>query len=137
MAPSPTMSKGLEEKIVGLLAQLAVTNESVMNLAKISEKHETVIYGNDENGGLISRNNVVKQTLADHAIVLDRLEKSCQSVTEFMQQQVQVNKSQQVTNATLNRVLYGLAGLVFLILLLIGVADISALHSILGGVHIP
>lgn len=126
-----------EEKISGLLASLAVTNESVMNLTKISEKHESLLYGKDSDGGLVTRGNTMAHTIEDQQRALDRLEKSCTQVVSFMESQLEINKQQQETNRVLNKVLYGLAGLVFLILLLIGVADISALHNLLSGVKIP
>lgn len=134
MAPT---NKGLEDRISGLLSSMAVTNEGVMNLTKIAEKHETVLFGKDADGGLVTRGNVVYKTLQEHEVTLERLESSCEKVVTFMESQLEINKQQQVTNQTLNRVLLGLAGLVFLIMLLIGVADINALHTLLTGVHIP
>ncbi len=136
MAPSQ-LNKGLEEKISGLLSTLAVTNESVLNLTKISEKHEALLYGTDNEGGMVTRGNTVKQAVDEHEKTLTRLEGSCEKVVSFMESQVEINKSQQQFNSNINRVLYGLAGLVFVILLLIGVADITALHNLLAGVHIP
>lgn len=137
MPPTRSISTGLEEKITGLLSSMAVTNEGVQSLTKIAEKHESLLYGTDEKGGLVTRGNVVQRTLDDHQMALDRLEKSCENVVNFMESQLQINKAQQETNKILNRVLYGLAGLVFMILLLIGVADISALHTLLSGIKIP
>lgn len=132
-----SISSGLEDKITGLLSSLAVTNEGVMSLTKIAEKHEALLYGKDENGGLVTRGNVVRQTLEDHQASLDRLEKSCADMVSFMESQVEINRQQQATTQNINRVIYGLAGLVFLILLLIGVADIQALHNLLVGSHLP
>lgn len=131
------MNRGLEDRLSGLLASMAVTNEGVMNLTKIAEKHETLLYGKDDEGGLVTRGNVVRQTLADHEATLQRLETSCQQVVNFMEAQIEVNKSQTNVIANMNKVIYTLAGTVFLILLLIGVADISALHNLLAGIKIP
>lgn len=136
MTPSQ-LSKALEDRISGLLASLAVTNESVMNLTRIAEKHEALLYGTDNEGGMVTRGNTMKQTMDDHEKTLTRLEGSCEKVVAFMESQLEINRSQQVFNNNINRVLYGLAGLVFVILLLIGVADITALHNLLSSVHIP
>lgn len=136
MAPR-TISTGLEDKITGLLSSLAVTNEGMMNLTKIAEKHDTLLYGKDEEGGLVTRGNTLKQTVADHQATLDRLEKSCENMVGFMEKQVEINQQQQTTNQQLNRVIFGLAGVVFLVLLMIGVADISALHTLLTGIKFP
>ncbi len=131
MAPN---NKGLEEKIIGLMSQLAITNEGIMNLTKISDKHETLLYGKDENGGMVTRGNGMQQTLEEHQVALDRLEKSCGAVVSFMEAQVEINKQQSETNRNVSRVVFAIAGMTFLILLLIGVADISALHNLLTGV---
>lgn len=134
MAPA---NKGLEDKISSLIAQLALTNEEILQLTKLAEKHDTLLYGANENGGMISRVNTQKQSLEDHQNLLDKLEKSCGAVVAFMEAQLQINKQQADTNKNVNRVILALAGMTFLILLLIGVADISALHNILSAVKLP
>lgn len=126
----------LEERLSGLISQLAITNEGMMNLTKLSEKHEGILYGKDENGGLISRNGIIQRTLEDHEATLQRLETSCQQVVNFMESQVEINRSQAETNRNVSRVVFAIAGMTFLILLLIGVADISALHNLLSGIHL-
>ena len=136
MAPQ-TISKTLEEKLTGLLASLAVANEGIMNLTKLSEKHETLLYGRDDEGGIVTRLNTNKQTLEDHDKTLSRLETSCEKVVSFMESQVEINKSTDHALANMNKVILSLAGVVFLILILIGVADITALHNLLAGIHIP
>lgn len=137
MTPNQSISKGLEDKISGLLASLAVTNEGMMNLTKIADKHEALLYGKDDDGGMVTRGNVVRQQLAEHEATLDRLESSCEKVVGFMEKQVEINQSTQNSLANMNKVILSLAGVVFLVLLLIGVADITALHNLLGGIHIP
>lgn len=134
---TPAISKSLEDKITGLLASLAVTNEGVMNLTKISEKHEGLLYGKDDSGGMVTRMNVVKQTQEEHEATLQRLENSCEKVVTFMEGQVEVNKATQGALNNMNKVILALGGVVFLILILIGVADITALHNLLAGVKIP
>lgn len=134
MTPS-NMSKDLEDRISGLLASLAVTNQSVMNLTELSKKHETLLYGSDAQGGLVSRNVENSRILKDHDNTLERLEKSCEQVVSFMVAQVEENKAQRDSNRNLNRVVLGLAAAVFFILLLIGVSDINALHTLLSNIH--
>lgn len=127
----------LEERLSGLISQLAITNEGMMNLTKVSEKHEAILYGTDENGGLVTRGNVVKRTLEEHEANMVRLETSCQQVVSFMESQVEINKSTERSLENMNKVILALGGVVFLILILIGVADITALHNLLTGVKIP
>lgn len=134
---TPAISKSLEDKITGLLASLAVTNEGVMNLTKISEKHESVLYGKDDSGGMVTRINVTNKTLEEHENALQRLENSCQQVVNFMEGQVKINDSTQKTLENMNKVILALGVVVFLILILIGVADITALHNLLAGIKIP
>lgn len=132
MAPSK-----LEERLSGLISQLAVTNEGLLTLTRISERHENVIFGKDDEGGLVSKGNVTKRTLEEHDTALSRLETSCQQVVSFMESQVEINKAQAKTNSNLVKALFGLGIMVFLILLLIGVADISALHALLSNIKLP
>lgn len=134
---APALPKSLEEKITGLLSSLAVTNEGVMNLTKLSEKHENLLYGTSDTGGIVTRLNVTKQTLEEHESTLQRLETSCQQVVNFMEGQVKINEANQKALENLNKVILALGGVVFLILILIGVADISALHNLLAGIKIP
>lgn len=133
---TPT-TKGLEDKLAGLIAQLAVTNESMMQLNKLAEKHENVIFGTTPDGGLVSAGNTLKHTVQEHTEILDRLEKSCSDMMTFMEAQVEINKARDHSLTNLNRVVMALAGAVFIVLLLIGVADISALHTLLTGVQWP
>lgn len=132
--PQPTR---LEERIDGLISQLATTNESMVNLIKISERHERVLYGDNVAGGLVTRINSNTQLLNEHQATLERLEKASQDMLAFMQSQVKVNEAQAAINRNLNRVILGLSGVTFLILFLIGVADITALKNLLTLLHVP
>lgn len=132
--PQPTR---LEERIDGLISQLATTNESMVNLIKISERHERVLYGDNVAGGLVTRINSNTQLLNEHQATLERLEKASQDMLAFMQSQVKVNEAQAAINRNLNRVILGLSGVTFLILFLIGVADITALKNLLALLHVP
>lgn len=134
MAPS---TRGLEDKLAGLIAQLAVTNESMMQLNKLAEKHENVIFGTTLEGGLVSAGNTLRDTVKEHGDTLARLENTCTGVASFMEGQIEINKSTQHSLDNMNKVILSLAVVVFLILILIGVADITALHNLLTGVKIP
>lgn len=130
-------SKSLEDKISGLLASLAVTNEGLMRLTQITEKHDAILYGTDDRGGLVSRGNTNRQILETHEETLERLESSCQQVVSFMETQLEVNRNQSNAMQNLNKVIYALSATVVLILILIGIADINALHNLLGGIKLP
>ena len=130
------ISKSLEEKITTLISQMAVTNASLVEMGQTLKQHDQVIYGKDPDGGLVTSRNVIIKTIEEHDVALQRLETNCNKITGFMESQIEINKSQADSLKLVNRVVILLATAVFLILLLIGVADLHVLESILSGLHV-
>lgn len=137
MPNSSSISKGLEDKIASLVIQLATSNQTMLTIAQEVQQHNTLFYGSNTEGGLITERNVAKQMLKEHEEALKRLEDTCDRITGFMDRQVEINKSESDSLHVMNRVIILLAGALFLLLLLVGAADLHNLQLILGQLSLP
>lgn len=137
MLPTPELPRGLEEKIASLVSQLAITNQTLIVMAQEVQQHQNLFYGTTTDGGLITERNTTRQVLKEHEASLNRLEEDCNRITGFMDRQVEINKAQADSLHLMNRVILLIAGTVFVILLLIGAADLHALQSLLGQINLP
>lgn len=133
----PELPTGLEEKITSLISQLAITNQTLLVLAQQVQQHQSLFYGTSADGGLITERNVTRQILKEHEASLNRLEDDCNRITGFMDRQVEINKAQSDSLHLMNRVIIMIAGTVFVLLLLIGAADLHALQNLLSHIAVP
>lgn len=122
------------KQVVELNKHLALTNQSLANIGGEVGLHNKLIYGDETGkGGLLNNQTTIVQNVKNHDEILDRLEKNCGLVVEFMNKQMEINKSIYV----LRQAMWALGLIVILILILIGVADLKGLQSLLSHLPIP
>ncbi len=126
---------GLEEKISLLVSQMAVNNSQLMAIVSEVQKHSSIIFGDTSVGGLVTRGNVLESRIEEQEKVVAQLTKNCETISGFVQSQNEVNATQRDTNRMIGRTLIALGMAIFVVLLLVGAADIHVLEAILGGIH--
>ncbi len=126
---------GLEEKISLLVSQMAVNNSQLMAIVSEVQKHSSIIFGDTSVGGLVTRGNVLESRIEEQEKVVAQLTKNCETISGFVQSQNEVNATQRDTNRMIGRTLIALGMAIFVVLLLVGAADIHVLESVLGSIR--
>lgn len=126
----------LISKMIDLTTEMAVTNKSLIGVAEEVRLHNKIIYGESiDDGGLVTRTHQNIDMLNAHGEILSRLEKSCEAVVRFVEVQTQVNRSQEISNKNLNRVVYSMAGVIVVILIMSGVIGWREIYAIITALH--
>lgn len=119
----------LISKMIDLTSQLALTNQTLAHVGEAATKYEKVLYGEDMNGGLISRANRDHETINDPETGLiaqvAELTKNCNKVVGAIGEQT-------ISIKNLNRVTYTIGIVVVIMVIGIGVADFKTLVTVLS-----
>ncbi len=129
------MADGLEDKISLLVSQMAVNNSQLMAIVGEVQKHSSIIFGDTSVGGLVTRGNVLESRMDEQDKMLAQLTKNCDTISGFVEGQNKINETQRDTNRIIGRAMIAMGMAIFVVLLLVGAADIHVLEAILGGIH--
>lgn len=125
----------IANNLIDLTKQLALTNQNLSFVGSEVSLHSKLLYGDEKGeGGMVLRVNVSDEALKRHESILAHLEASCGDVVKSLAVQLEIAKSQSASLKNLNRVVFGLAGIVMFILISLGIAGWKEIAALLSSI---